>query len=107
MNDANQSLVLSPNEELLIRKHIKFYDALARGTRAPKTNAQKHFIDVTMGLAAAKTEHEIAYIKFRIMRKKKQDEINQNNPSNLRDPNDGPTSDWYTNEDYYKFHRRN
>jgi len=52
-------------EELdLLRKNHSFYISLETGRRAPKTEAQKHFVEVCQGLAKPKTTHEKAYIKF-------------------------------------------
>lgn len=53
----------------LIEKHIKFYISLDSGNRIPETPAQKRFVDVCRGKVKAKTEHEIAYTKYRKTRK--------------------------------------
>jgi uncharacterized protein YifE (UPF0438 family) len=49
----------------LIRRHLPFYQALASGTRAPATAAQRRFVAVARGEAPAETEHERAYLRWR------------------------------------------
>jgi uncharacterized protein YifE (UPF0438 family) len=48
----------------LIRRHLPFYRALAEGTRAPATAAQRRFVAVARGEAAPETEHEQAYRRW-------------------------------------------
>lgn len=62
----NEHYSLTAHETALLRKHRSFYDALARGDRQPRTQAQKHFVAVSSGRAKAETPHEIAYVKVRI-----------------------------------------
>jgi transcriptional accessory protein Tex/SPT6 len=56
---------LTPTEEQLLTRHLRFYNQLARGERKPTTPAQQHFVAVCKGEVAAETEHEIAYKKHR------------------------------------------
>ena len=55
-----------PNDEarleLLIEKHLEFYQGLDWRTRRPKTAAQRQFQDVAWGKAEPITEHERAYV---------------------------------------------
>jgi uncharacterized protein YifE (UPF0438 family) len=56
---------LSKEEQALLSKHLHFYRALASGRRNPITPVQKHFVQVTLGHAAAETPREFAWIKYR------------------------------------------
>jgi hypothetical protein len=62
---------LTANERLLIEKHLPFYLAMARGTRKANTEAQRHFVAVCRGTARPATPHEIAFLKWRVLRRKK------------------------------------
>lgn len=55
---------LTENEKNLIEKYLNFYKSLDNGTRVPKTEAQKHFVEVCRKISEAKTPHEHAYIKY-------------------------------------------
>ncbi len=55
---------LTPEEIELLEKHLDFYRALNTETIAPKTEAQRHFVQVCRGAMDAHTPHEIAYMKY-------------------------------------------
>jgi hypothetical protein len=76
---ADNQKNLTEEERLLILKHLEFYQSLETGERSPTTEDQKHFVDVCQGHAKPKTEHEIAYAKFkRIYDTKKDSKILKN-----------------------------
>ena len=56
---------LTAKEYELLRENLEFYDSLDSGERTPTSNSQKQFVSVCKGLEEAKTEHEIAYIKYK------------------------------------------
>lgn len=51
-------------EAQLLKAHGTFYRQLDTGERRPETPAQKRFVDVCRGDAAARTMDEIAYVKL-------------------------------------------
>jgi hypothetical protein len=55
---------LTAEEQELLRKYSRFYRALETGTRVPKTEAQRHFVDMCAGRAVAETPHEKAWAKY-------------------------------------------
>jgi len=103
MPESDDLFVLSPEEESLLRKHMRFYRALETGTRKPTTEIQKHFIQVTRGLAAAETVHERAYVKHMRLRAAQR---SANQSEIVRNPEDGPTPDWFSREDWYRLRGR-
>lgn len=56
---------LSKDDRQLLVSYYPFYRSLETGMRAPKTEAQHHFIGVCRGEKVAKTEHEKAYQRFK------------------------------------------
>ncbi len=50
----------------LIRNNLPFYSSLASGIRTPKTAAQRRFVMVLKGVVAPRTEHEKAYLSYRM-----------------------------------------
>lgn len=54
---------LTKEEQQLLGECLRFYRALDRGHRTPRTEAQKHFIAVCRG-ANPETPHERAYRKY-------------------------------------------
>lgn len=56
---------LHASEWELLTKHIEFYRKLETGERTPTTDAQVHFVEVCEGRAEPRTEHEIAYVKYK------------------------------------------
>lgn len=103
MPDADNSDQLTAEEELLLKKHLSFYQSLARGNRIPRTEAQKHFAQVFCGRAPAETIHEKAYLKY--LRLRASDERPANSARG-HDPADGPTQEWFTREDWHKVRGR-
>ena len=59
---------LTDKEQALIKRHLRFYKDLDTGNREPTTPEQRRFVKVCRGQAAPKSEHEIAYMKFRSSR---------------------------------------
>jgi uncharacterized protein YifE (UPF0438 family) len=49
----------------LMCEHFDFLITLAKGARAPTTEAQKHFVAVCRGKAKPQTEYEKAYLAWR------------------------------------------
>lgn len=95
--------MLSSEEEKLLTKHMDFYRALETGQRQPMTEAQEHFVRVTRGLAAAETIDERAYAKHMKLRAAQRAAIRSENP---HDQADGPTPEWFSNEDWYRLRGR-
>jgi len=56
---------LTESELALLDKHLTFYVELTSGKRRPTTEAQRHFIAVSMGHDVASTDHERAFMKWR------------------------------------------
>ena len=56
---------LTEDEKILIAKHLDFYRSLDEGRREPTTPAQQHFVKMCTFQAGAKTDHEMAYAKYR------------------------------------------
>ena len=56
---------LTTKEYKLLRENLGFYVSLDCGKKTPTSNSQKQFVSVCKGLEEAKTEHEIAYIKYK------------------------------------------
>jgi uncharacterized protein YifE (UPF0438 family) len=65
MSIDDPAVELTDEERDLLGRYLRFYKALARRQRTPKTEAQQHFVEVMAGRARAETIHEIAYIKHR------------------------------------------
>jgi hypothetical protein len=51
--------------QVLIARHLKFYQALDDGSRAPNTALQVHFVSVCRGEWLPQTDHERAYMAYR------------------------------------------
>ena len=51
MSAAPDPLKLTTEEQMLLDRHLAFYESLACGDRTPNTNAQRHFVEVTCGHA--------------------------------------------------------
>jgi uncharacterized protein YifE (UPF0438 family) len=49
----------------LLRRYLEFYQSLDTGKRAPVTHQQQRFVAVCRGIEQARTQHEIAYMRFR------------------------------------------
>lgn len=103
MSDVDHSYELTPQEEDLLRRHMEFYRALETGRRKPVTEAQKHFVNVTIGHAAAETVHEIAYVKHMRLRAVHREAADT---QTSHDPADGPTEGWFSREDWYRLRGR-
>ncbi|QTA87075.1 DUF413 [Desulfonema magnum] len=56
---------LTSKEKELIGKHYKFYRSLDKGSRIPRTEAQKHFQWVCQGQRHPSSSHERAYLKYK------------------------------------------
>lgn len=56
---------LSAWDRRLIQKYRYFYISLDNGSRQPSTEPQRHFIAVCQGRAKPRTQHEIAYVRYR------------------------------------------
>ena len=54
---------LTNEERGLITKYISFYEDLESGVREPRSDAQRHFLEVLRGKAPPRTDHEIAFLK--------------------------------------------
>ncbi len=65
MSDLNNSL--SVKERNLIKSHLEFYRSLDNGERIPSTKKQRHFVAVCHGKSAPETEHEWAYMNYKIL----------------------------------------
>jgi uncharacterized protein YifE (UPF0438 family) len=99
MGEHNVASSLHESERALLQTHLRFYRALATGRRKPATPAQKHFIKVTLGHAAAETVHEIVYMKWMRLRVQQR----ARGGTEARDPHtDGPTDGWFTRDDWNK-----
>lgn len=90
MPDSDDPYALTPEEQKLLDEHMQFYHDLETGHRQPETQAQKHFVRMTLGQAVAETPHEMAYAKY--MRKRAQQHAAESHES--RDPSEGPTEEW-------------
>jgi uncharacterized protein YifE (UPF0438 family) len=81
---------------------MNFYRSLETGRRKPKTPAQEHFGLVTLGRATAETDHEIVYAKhMRLRAQQREARLSESE----REPAGGPTTEWFTREDWYKLRR--
>jgi uncharacterized protein YifE (UPF0438 family) len=63
---------LNKKEWALIERHINFYVELENGDRTPSTPAQERFVDVCKGKRAPRTEHELAFRKWKFFQAEKQ-----------------------------------
>lgn len=63
--------VLNAWDRSLLDRHLDFYRALHLGERRPETAAQAHFIKVCLGDVPARTQHEIAYVRYLAVQKSK------------------------------------
>jgi len=102
MSDISQNTELSVKEAQLIHKYKNFYLNLQSGRRKPETEAQKHFIEVTLGLKSATNIHEVAFVKY--MRKVANLRKEERKYKKEINPEDGATEGWYTRDDYKKYH---
>jgi uncharacterized protein YifE (UPF0438 family) len=98
---------LTSEENDLINRHLRFYEALAKGLRKPTTEAQRHFVEVTGGRATVSTAHELAYIKYCRLRARHRDVPDeQDRYSSIPEYEDGTPSDgWYSRDDHWKLRR--
>jgi uncharacterized protein YifE (UPF0438 family) len=64
----DQSWQLTPEVAVLIEQYLDFYRALDSGRRHPSTETQRHFVAVCRCAAKAQSAHEIAYLKYRMLR---------------------------------------
>ena len=62
---ARHQFKLSNEEQILIDKHLKFYEDIDNYIRPTITEDQKRFYRVCRGLEYPKNIHEKAYIKYR------------------------------------------
>jgi len=95
--------LLTPAEQELLNHYMQFYRDLESGRREPTTDAQRHFVKVTMGQAVVETPHEMAYAKYMRMRARQRIEDTENSP--IREPSEGPTEEWGTREDWKRMRR--
>jgi uncharacterized protein YifE (UPF0438 family) len=94
---------LTPEEERLLMRHMQFYRALETGELKPTPPAQERFVRMTRGQVGAETAHEKAYAKhmhLRALHRRAQP------PRELHDPEEGPTEEWFTRNDWYKLRAR-
>ena len=56
---------IGDDDRRLLVAFYEFYRALDTGSRAPTTEAQRHFVAVCRGAASPETEHERAYTRFK------------------------------------------
>jgi len=61
-------VLLTEKQQVLLDKHLWFYQQLDSGERRPNTKEQLHFLKVCRNEAPAQTEHEKAYMAW--LRKK-------------------------------------
>jgi uncharacterized protein YifE (UPF0438 family) len=95
-------LTLTEEEQMLIDRYLDFYNELATGKRAPKTEAQKHFVAMCSGRAKAETEHELAFAKYRRIRVR-QKELEKQSEVGIPYFEDGyPRADWCKRSDWKK-----
>ena len=52
------------HEIKLLHHHMHFYDELRTGVEKADTSEREHFVKAVKGEVEAKTDHEIAYIKY-------------------------------------------
>ena len=52
------------HEIKLLHHHMHFYDELRTGVKKADTAEREHFVKAVNGEVEAKTDHEIAYIKY-------------------------------------------
>jgi hypothetical protein len=104
MDDS--TLELTEDEAQLIKKHFKFYRALATREREPRTDPQRHFAAMCEGRGIAETEHELAYAKhMRIMARERDD---KNAGEGIPMYEIGvPRSGWCTDSDWKKMRSGN
>jgi uncharacterized protein YifE (UPF0438 family) len=62
---------LNRKEWDLIERHLRFYAELEAGIRAPSTPAQEHFVEVCKGKKPPRTEHELAFRKWKFLEAEK------------------------------------
>ena len=103
MPESENICALSPEEERLLGANMSFCRDLETGQRRPTTEAQEHFVRVTRGLAIAMTSIEKAYAKHMRLRAARRA---ANRSERSHDPADGPTSEWFPREDWYKLRGR-
>jgi uncharacterized protein YifE (UPF0438 family) len=82
---------------------MKFYRALETGKIKPTTPAQERFVRMTRGQAGAETIHEKAYAKHMRLRALQRPAASKEEP---HDPEDGPTDEWFTRDDWKKLRRQ-
>jgi uncharacterized protein YifE (UPF0438 family)/ribosomal protein L24E len=59
---------LTDSERELLDHHLRLYEALDSGWHQPTTDDQRHFVEVCRGRAEACTQHEFAYLKYRVQK---------------------------------------
>ena len=64
---------LTSEESRLIIENLELYLSLDSGVQRPKTEEQKRFVAVCRGSASAKTSPEIAYQKYKELRKQREE----------------------------------
>jgi uncharacterized protein YifE (UPF0438 family) len=77
---------LTDPEKSLINRYGNFYAELLSGRRTPKTEKQKHFIDVCLGKAPPETDHEAAYLKYLKMLEDERRKAPQSGPADQSPP---------------------
>ncbi len=102
--DSDEPAQPTPEQERLLTKYLAFYRDLETGRRKPTTPAQEHFVAFTTGHIPAETDHERAYAVHMRLRAYQRELARQDRGS--RDPDDGPTDEWFTREDWKKLRRR-
>jgi uncharacterized protein YifE (UPF0438 family) len=103
MPETEPSCQLTPEEEVLLQRHIRFYRDLETGQRKPATEAQRRFVEVTLGHAAAESMHERAYVKHMRLRTARHESTRN---EHIHNPEDGPTEEWFSRDDWRKLRRR-
>ncbi len=94
--DSNEQL--TPELAKLIERYLEFYRSLDNGDRSPMTAAQQHFVAVCRGQMKAETAHEVAYVKYRML-KAKQCPAVENGLSGVEGFGEGvPKPGWFSDE---------
>lgn len=65
---SKRPVALGHTERLLIDQYLGFYLSLLQGARQPMSEAQRHFVAVSRGMATPLTAHEFAFTKWRTLR---------------------------------------
>jgi len=105
MQDDQESL--SPAEQSLIEEHLDFYRSLDDATRSPDTEAQRHFVAVCRARAKAETDHELAYVKYRMLEAQQRRETEIDHEQIDMEHGQGvPRTGWFTDKDWKENRRR-